>query len=131
MPVTHLEQGWFQSIPLHQGCYQLDWCPALWRLIVKMQCLSASVCHLGTPTASGSVTDQRWLAYRHFHQTNSSGAVGLDYIHDKYTLTIYIRQIYTDKIYICTTICSCAVNTIPVSLLTVLNSVPPLSNPHN
>jgi len=83
-----------------------------------MQCLCGSVCHLGTPTASGSVvTDQRWLTYRHFHQANSMQWccwVGLE---------SSVRQIYTDKIYICTTICSCAVTTIPVSLLTLLNSV--------
>jgi len=86
-----------------------------------MQCLCGSVCHLGTPTASGSVvTDQRWLTYRHFHQANSMQWccwVGLE---------SSVRQIYTDKIYICTTICSCAVTTIPVSLLTLLNSVQPL-----
>ena len=35
--------------------------------------------------------NQRWLAYRHFHQANSSGAVVLDWkvVYDKYTLTKY------------------------------------------
>ena len=56
-----------QCISLHQGCRQPAWCPAdkltaLWGLTVKAQCLSACL-PPGTPTASGSVADQGWLAY--------------------------------------------------------------------
>ena len=60
---TPWSQDGVQCIPLYQSCCQPGQCPAdgltgLWGLTVAL----VPVCHPGTPTASGTVTDQGWLA---------------------------------------------------------------------
>ena len=47
-----------QYFPLHKGCHQPG---GLWGLTIKHNAL-APVCYPGAPLASGSVTDQWWLA---------------------------------------------------------------------